>query len=391
MGVKKVAISVGELSGDEHAAHVIRALSRISPEVTVKGMGGRNLRDAGADTVVDSEVSASVMGFADVLLSAPKILSTYGRMKTLLREWQPGVLILVDYPDFNLRLARYAKSLGIRVLYFITPQLWAWRSGRVELFRRYVDQAAVIFPFERQFFEERGYKGAVYVGHPFSDTIKRESPESEISFKKDFSIEHGLDPHRPIVALFPGSRRHELKRHLAPILEGAKLLQAKHNQVQFVLAASPSLSSSGFLESASLPSNLRIVTSNSLGVLRVSDAAVLKSGTSNLQAAFLGVPFVMFYKASPLSEWIVRSFVKVREFSIVNVIESGTVNELLQQEAEPQAVSANLERLLFDQAAREKMVRDFGSIRELLAKYDEASGLTGCQGYAERVARMVLQ
>jgi|GEM_PF-184050 len=387
----KIAISAGEASGDEHASDLIRAIRSFKTDLEVKGMGGRNLYAAGVQMVVDSEKSASVMGFQELFSRARGLFSAWRSMKQLLQDWKPDILVLVDFPDFNLRLARMAKAQSIKVFYFITPKLWAWRSSRIKLFKRYIDCAAVIFPFERRFFQEHGYYNSVFVGHPFAKKIQRLADETvERAYCRNFLLSQGLDPHKPTLALFPGSRGFEIERHL-PVLDRAVLtLQKKHPGLQALLAVAPAIQEKVRTCLNRCSADFTPLVGRPLDVLRAADAGLLKSGTSNLQAAFFGLPFAMFFKASLLAEAIVRTMVPLREFSIVNVLQSGSVKELIQREASPANLAYAAEELLFDEQKRENIQRALFQVTQMLCTFDQQPGFENCQDAYQRAAKLLL-
>ncbi len=390
MAAVKYAISVGELSGDEHGAALVQALRSACPDIQVRGMGGRHLRGAGAHTLVDSEATGSVMGFQELLPKARKILSTMGRMKTFLRQWKPDVLIVVDYPDFNFRLARYAKSLGIKIFYFITPKVWAWRPGRVKIMQEVVDLAATIFPFERPFFESHGFARAVYVGHPFSTSLKRDTTELERTFRLKTLAEWGLNSEHPLLAIFPGSRRHEVLSHMKPLIGAMKLLTSQHPRVQVVLGIAPSVEASVREKLVGVDLPIFPIAGRSLDILRVADAGLLKSGTSNLQAAFYGLPFSMFFKSSLLTEFMVRSFVGSSCYSIVNFIRRNAVSELVQAHVSPQFLAQEAEQLLFDENRREHIRSALQDVARALNSCDPHPAFEGCNNSYERAAQLAL-
>jgi lipid-A-disaccharide synthase len=312
-------------------------------------------------------------------------------MKNLLREWRPQVLVLVDYADFNLRLARVAHELGIRVLYYITPQLWAWRSGRAKLFERYVDKAAVIFPFERPLFEKLGYTRAVHVGHPFSDLLHREKDASkELELKSNFLATTRLDGTRKLLSVFPGSRKGEIRRLLGTALQASRSFLAKRPEIQIAIGVAPAVAPLVREMVGNAAPSIQLIEGRSLDLLRFSDAALLKSGTSNLQAAFFTTPFSMFFKASRLSEFIVTNFVGITQYSIVNVIRQNTVREFLQERASPELLAAEMERLLFDDAFREELSKALGEVAASLNSHDALPEFEGCRSEAERTAALVL-
>lgn len=388
MPAPRIAISVGELSADEHAAAVIRDLKHLAPAAEVRGMGGRNLRAEGVQTIVDSERSASVMGFQEIFGSLGKVIGAMRQLKRLLREWRPDALMLVDYAEFNMHLGKYAHSLGIPVLYFITPQVWAWRSGRVKTIDTIASRAVVLFPFEKEFFERSGFQRSFFLGHPFVDRL----PTGPLAPGERTRIlaGSGLNPSEPVVAIFPGSRWSEIQRHLPPMLEGIRILQKEHPNIQAALAIAPTLRGRGIEEVLSTTSGAKIFNGSSIELLRSADIGLLKSGTSNLQAVFAGLPFSMFYKASALSAMIVRRFVRIKEYSIVNVIRPGTVVEIIQEEGTAERVAHEISSLLFDHERRARLQRSFREIVDRLSFKDDAGAFADCATSSARTAKLLL-
>ncbi len=363
--VLRVAVCAGELSGDEHGAALVRALKRRLPQADVRGMGGRNLRAEDVTTVVDSEKSASAMGFMELFGSLGKVLSALSAMKKFLREWKPQVLIVIDFPDFNIRLAKEAARLGIPVLYFITPKVWAWRAKRIEVLKKVTKASAVIFPFEEKFFQDRGYGEAFFVGHPYVDSPRFDPPTPDE--RRAFKTKLGLDPAKPLLSVFPGSRRAELKRHLLPCRDAVQLLHSRHAEVQCVVCVAPTMNAEE-IQRAFEGVPVTIYSGDSVELMRMSDAGLLKSGTSNLQAAFCDLPFTMFYVASPVSEAIVKYLVKRREFSLVNIIRPGSIREFLQKEVRPETLVREMEKLLYDAEYRAKMRSNLSEVRGMLRR-----------------------
>ncbi|MCB0338829.1 MAG: hypothetical protein KDD53_04455, partial [Bdellovibrionales bacterium] len=230
---RKVFISVGEHSGDLHAGSLVDALRALNPEVDIRAMGGSALRSRGVELIVDSEKSASVMGFTEVVGRLGKISAALNLVKLELKKWRPDVLVIIDFADFNLRLAKFARSIGIPVLYFIPPKVWAWRKGRIRTMQKYVDQVAVIFPFEKDYFEKAGLKRVVYVGHPFLEDFRQ--AQGEALSRSEFLGSIGLDPDKPLVAVLPGSRRFEVERHLPLVLDALDLIYERHPEIQAVI------------------------------------------------------------------------------------------------------------------------------------------------------------
>jgi lipid-A-disaccharide synthase len=388
MTALKIAISVGELSADEHTSFIVQDLKCMAPDIEIRGMGGRNMRAAGVKTDVDSEKSASVMGFQETLGSIGKVIDAMKRLKKLLREWRPDALLLVDYAEFNMHLGKYAHSIGIPVLYFITPQVWAWRSGRVRTIGRIANRAVVLFPFEQEFFERNGFGGSLFLGHPFVDRL----PKGPMNAEERARVlsENGLDPARPVIAIFPGSRWSEIERHLTPMLEGIRMVQDQHPEIQAAVAIAPSVRGRGIEEILAGTSGVRRFNGSSIDLLRSADIGLLKSGTSNLQAVFAGLPFTMFYKSSALTAVIVRKFVRIKEYSIVNVIRPGTVVEIIQEEGTAERVAREVKSLLYDAKRRAELQAKFREIIGQLSFDGEIPALADCTTSSARTAKTLL-
>lgn len=378
----RIALSAGELSADEHGAELVTAVKQLFPGAVFAGMGGRNMEAAGVRLIVNAETQGgSLMGFQEVLASFKSVYNSLARMKQLVREWKPDVLVLIDYPDFNFRVGKSAAAAGVPVFYYITPKLWAWRKGRVRFFREYVSEASCIFPFEPEFFRRRGYERAVYVSHPFSLRY-RGFHETGSEEKAALRVRLGLAPDRLVVCFFPGSRKHEIKEHRDLVIHTWNMLKARHPEVQGVLAAASSLEGDKSVELFRTLEDFKVSSENPIAVMRASDAGMIKSGTSNLQAAFCGLPFFMFFKAAPFSAFVARHFVGLPEYSIVNILRTGTVRELLQEEAEPVNACEELEHLLFDGKYRTDVIKGLGLVRESLNLEGESA--------AQRTARLVV-
>lgn len=382
----RIAICCGEVSGDEHAAKLIQALRERAPGAEFRGMGGRHSRAAGVVTVVDSEASASAMGFIELFSQLGKIRAALREMKKLLREWRPDLLIVIDFPDFNFLLTKYAKKLGIKTVYFIIPKMWAWRSGRIQHFKRYIDHAACIFPFEAKFCRDNGYEKVNYVGHPFATEFDNLPPFNRTQFLSSL----GLDPSLPVVALFPGSRRGELKRHLTPMIEGFKELRQRYPNVRGIIPLPGTIALEQVRGALPNDQSIALVNQSSIEVLRAADFGLIKSGTSNLQASFCELPFIMFFSASRLTEFIVTTFVKLTHYSIVNILRHGAVLELIQEEVNPKRIASELEKLLIDPESREGIRSRLREVNGMLRSFEPYPGCTDQMNPYQRTALIAL-
>lgn len=387
----KIAFSAGEFSGDEHLSNLLCELKLLIPDSQFRGLAGPKTRALGIETELAIEDYASVMGFVDVAKAAPRIIRALNCFKKLFQTWKPNLLIIVDYPDFNLKLAKLAKDSGAKVLYYIPPKLWAWRQSRIKLIQKYVDCTALIFPFEKEFYQNLGYNRSHYVGHPFYNSLKKEDcAKTEQSLRMKFIESYNLDPQKPVLAFFPGSRSSEIKRHWSGMVAGLEELLKRVPETQILLSVAPPVKAlvQEYLKNISI--KCTIIESKNLEILRFSDLGFVKSGTSNLQAAFYELPFVMYYQASRFSELIVRTFVKIKEFSLVNIIRPGTVKELLQKEASPQRIAEELELLISNSVERQKVKAGLREVHERLGSFDSLEVFKDCQTAAQRTARLAI-
>lgn len=369
---QKIMVVAGEASGDMHGASLIEALKRLDPSLRFYGVGGARLREAGVEIVADA-ADMAVVGLTEVFLKLPFIRKV---MKSLTSSWKdekPAAIILVDYPDFNLILARKAHAQGIKVFYYVSPQIWAWRKGRIKAIRRDVDTMAVILPFEESLYREAGIDAA-YVGHPILDSLPV-SPSRGEARKKI-----GIAPNMRTVSLLPGSRPGEVERLLPLCLKAAERLQAK-GKIQFIMPLASTLSRE-FVEGIISRHKVRVslVANGMYDVLAASDLAVVASGTATLETALMETPMIIIYRVSRLSYLLGRMFIQVKNIGLVNIIAGRTiVPELIQANASPGRIAACAADLLENSKARKAMKKDLSRIRELL----------GSPGAAERAAALV--
>ena len=353
-------IVAGEASGDLYGATLATELHALSPGTRLLGMGGDRMREAGVETLVDANVMA-VMGLVEVLEHLPVIVKGFNILKQRLLSDAPRLLILIDYPDFNLRLAKIAKRAGIKVLYFISPQVWAWRSGRVKGIGQVVDRMAVLFPFEVPLYQNAGIPVS-FVGHPLLDMV---APALESTLAADAL---GLDPARRVVGLFPGSRKSVIKRMLPTVLESAALLKARHPELQFVLPLAASLRPADiepYLAAAGV--KVSVVSGRNHDVMSSCAAAIAVSGTVIMELALVGVPTVLVYKVSPISYQIGKRVINVPHIGICNIVaEKRLIKELIQHEAHPEAIADEVDAMLNDQAYAGEMRAGLAGVREKL-------------------------
>lgn len=366
-------IIAGEASGDNLGASVAREIRRRLPSARLFGIGGPRMREAGVETLADAAAMA-VVGLVEVISHFPVIYRAWKGVTGIIDHDPPDLLIPIDYPDFNLRVAKRARLRGVPVLYFISPQIWAWRPGRVHGIARRVDHMAVVFPFEIPLYQQAGVP-VTFVGNPLLDTVP---PRGERTGRcRDL----GLDPGRPVVGLFPGSRRSEIRTLLSTIGESARLLRERHPDVQFVLPLASTLSPDDLkpLDHLSLP--LTVVRERSVEVMDACDAILTVSGTVTLEIALKGVPMVIIYRVSPLTYQIGKRVIRVDHIGLCNIVAGERiVPELIQDDAEPEKIAAELHRYLVDREYAATVSRRLCSVRERL----------GSPGAAGRVADIAL-
>jgi lipid-A-disaccharide synthase len=371
----EILIVAGEASADLHASRALEELRRLRPGLRAFGVGGPRLREAGLEALAPAE-EISVMGLAEVLPRIPRILGILRAMGRAAAERRPKAALLVDLPDFNLRLAKKLKKLGVPVVYYVSPTIWAWRQGRARKIARVVDRMLCILPFEERFYEGTGVS-ARFVGHPLAE---RPPPGPAETYRRAL----GLGASRTTVALVPGSRPSELKRIFPAMLAAADRIRAARPDAQFVVPIAPTLAReqlAPYLD-AHRTIEVKLVDGRTEEVVGASDAALVKSGTSTLEAALMLRPMVVVYKLSWLSYLVGRLLVRIAHFALVNILAGrGLVPELLQRDASPERMAAEIERLLGDRAAREAQLEGLRAVRASL----------GEPGAARRVAEEVVR
>lgn len=369
----KVMISCGEPSGDLYAGALAAEIRQIDPSARVFGLGGRHLEEAGADLIADYH-GLTVTGLVEVLKILPRSLSTYRRLVKAARDRRPDVFVAVDFPDFNFRLARAVRRLGIPVVYYVGPQLWAWRPRRLQTMKRIVDRVLVIFPFEESIYAKAGVP-VQFVGHPLIDLARARAPRDV------FLPGIGLATDRPTVAILPGSRPNEVSGILPVLSRAMTLIADRVPGVQFVVARAPGLDDRLFAGlDASTPRPV-VVEARTDDVLAASDIVITASGTATVQAGIHGRPMIVVYRLAPLTYRLGKPFVRIDTYAMVNLVAGRRiVPELIQDAFTPEAVASEATALLTDRSRAEAMQ---ASIAEVCARL-------GSSGASRRAAESVL-
>jgi lipid-A-disaccharide synthase len=344
---KHIVVITGEASGEAHATRVIQALQQQQPDIQLSGIGGDKMRAAGVELIADFSELA-VMGLVEVLKRYGDIKKIFNKVVAHLQQQQPDLLVLVDYPGFNLKLAKQAKKLGIPVVYYISPKVWAWRKGRVKTIKRYVDHMAVLFPFEVPIYQQAGVP-VTCVGHPLVDAVKTELTTEQAKQQL------GLDANNKVLGLFPGSRNSEVQALLPTMLQAAERIQQRHPNLTIVLPLAPGLSRETLqplLEQSSVTVNL--IEGEFYTLTKACDAIVAASGTVTLEIALLGVPHFLIYRVAPLSYSILKRLVNIPYVGLCNIItEQNIVKEILQDEVTAERLDQELSSLLSSENAQQ--------------------------------------
>jgi lipid-A-disaccharide synthase len=373
MESKKILLVAGETSGDLHGTHLVEAIQRIDPGIRFSGIGGEGLKSVGMKILYHSQ-SLSVVGITEVFIRLGSVLKALWTLRESLRREKPDLVILIDFPDFNLQFARMAHRRKVPILYYISPQIWAWRPNRIKLIARLVKKMVVFFPFEVPLYEAAGVD-VEWVGHPLLDVVKPTLPK-----EKAFH-QFGLDPKRRTVGLLPGSRRHEIERLLPPLLGSAHLLQKEIPDLQFVIPLAPGIPKTALsfqMEKVSAP--VKVVEGFTYDVMNLCELLITASGTATLEGAILGKPTIIIYKVSIPSYWVGRAFIRVDHIGLVNLVaEKEIAPELIQKEVNARRIADEAFRVLKDPLLSRKMSESTGEVRQRL----------GEPGAAERAAHIV--
>ena len=369
---KCVMVVAGEASGDQHGAKLVKAMRRSDPDIFFCGIGGNDLAEAGVRILVDA-ATLTVVGITEVISKLPVIYRSMVVAKKLLQSLKPDLLILIDFPDFNLRLAETAKKEGIRVLYYISPQIWAWRPGRVQKIGRLVDHMAVILPFEADFYAAHDIP-VTFVGHPLLDD------------HTDYMMDHSEIPSAAnnLIGLLPGSREVEIRRLLPVMLDAAETIHTRDPSLKFIVSVAPTIDSrmlKAIISERKVTCSVNFCSEPVSRIFPQCRLVVAASGTVTLQAAISGIPMVIIYKVSPISYWLGRALIRVDHIGLINLIAGRRlVPELIQDQASAEGIAQQVFELLADHAKLTQLKRDLLTAKNVL----------GGSGASKRVAEIAI-
>jgi lipid-A-disaccharide synthase len=372
MTAKRVFISAGELSGDIHGGNLVSALKKLEPGLNITAIGGDNMATAGAELIHHIR-ETSFMGFAEVIKHLPAVRRLWKTTLNHLETIKPNLVIVIDYPGFNLRLAKALTKRHIPVIYYISPQVWAWRASRVEKIKRYTDQVLCILPFEEEWFQKRGVP-ARFVGHPLLDQIAKEQQKNE-------TVQSIRPPAaKPFIGIFPGSRQQEVERHLPVMIDTIHRLKKKFPEIKAAVAIAPEINLEQFYANKRDDLFLWIKNRNHQ-IIGESDGLIMASGTATLEATILQKPFTVIYKMSGISYRLGKWLIKVPFITIGNLIaDQQIVTEFIQTYATPSNIANEMEAIILNQAYRERIVRSLAEVTRQL----------GAAGASERAAKIIL-
>lgn len=365
----KYYIIAGEASGDLHGSNLMKSLLKEDPNAEIRFWGG-DLMQAAGGTLVKHYRKLAFMGFVEVLFNLKTILGNIKICKEDIIQFQPDVIVFIDYPGFNMRIAKWAKEIGIKTHYYISPQIWAWKESRIKAIKRDVDKMYVILPFEKNFYEDKHHYPVEFVGHPLIDAIQNQKPIEAETFR----AENNLDE-KPIIALLPGSRKQEITKMLSVMLS----VVDDFPDYQFVIAGAPS-QEFAFYETFISNKNIKFISNKTYDLLKIAHAALVTSGTATLETALFKVPEVVCYKGNSISYQIAKRIITLKYISLVNLImDKEVVTELIQDRCNTKNIKKELNKIL-DSEYRKK----------LLAKYDTLEQKLGGAGASEKTAKLII-
>jgi lipid-A-disaccharide synthase len=372
---KRIMIVAGEASGDLHGGNLVQAMHQIDPSLRFYGIGGKKLKAAGVELIADS-ADMAVVGLTEVVSKLGMILKVMAQLKASLKADRPDLIILIDYPDFNLSLAKAAKKYGVRVFYYISPQVWAWRRGRIGKIKKIVDKMAVILPFEASLYNEAGVD-ATFVGHPLLDVVRAKYSREEAL--RRFGLRQGITT----VGILPGSRQSEVVRLLPEMLMAAEIIEKKLSSVQFVLPLADTLETH-FVSNIirKYPIKVKVIPDEIYDVIGCADIAMVASGTATLETALMGTPMIIIYKVSAPSYYVGKMVINIDHIGLVNIMAGKTiVPELIQGAAIPEAIAAGVIDIITSRERMDDIKTELSKIRDML----------GSPGASVRAARLAYE
>ncbi len=367
--MKKILILTGELSGEIHAANLIKELKKKYNNIKYYAVGSKLLKKNKCEIIEDYK-HISIIGFSEVISKFFIIRKIFKKIFNFIKQTQPDLIITIDFPGFNLRVAKYAKNFNIKTIYFIPPQIWAWNYKRIKLIKKYYSLVFPILPFEKKIYAKENIP-VRYYGHPIIDNIKTNYSA------KIFKQKYNIPLNKKIIIIMPGSRQQEIKNNLKIIIESIKLLNKKSKDLYFIISAAKKINLTSKIK------NLKIIYNRNYDILNIADAGIIKSGTSTIEAAFFKLPFVVVYKVSRFSYLLIKYFlVKVKFVSLVNLIANKKiVKELLQDEFTPENISDEILKILKNKKYRNKMIKELSIVKKQI----------GRKGVLSRIAKDIIE
>jgi lipid-A-disaccharide synthase len=359
----KYYLIAGEASGDLHGSNLIKELKKLDPQAEFRSWGGDKMKEAGS-IIVKHIKDLAFMGFSEVLKNLPTILKNFKLCKQDILQYKPDVLILIDYPGFNLRIAKWAKQQDLKVIFYISPQIWAWKENRVHQIKKYVDKMLVILPFEKEFYKKHNYD-VQYVGHPLVQVVEDFQQQQTTNEKRETNI----------IALLPGSRKQELRAKLPVMLQVANYFP----DYKFIIAKAPGIDDEFYEEiirssSDGQASSIQTVSNKTYKLLSEAKAALVTSGTATLETALFGVPEIVCYKGNELSYQLAKRLIKIKYISLVNLImDKEVVKELIQHDMTVTNLTTELKRILYDNDKKEQLRNDYTELKRILKAGGNAS------------------
>ena len=358
----KLFIITGEYSGDKHASDVVKEIKKSDPEIEIEAVGGSNLEKAGAKLFSNHE-KMSAMGISLKIIK-DHILLGKKTADYLINSYKPDLVLLVDYGGFNLNIARVLKKAGLKIFYYIPPQIWASRKWRIKTVKKYIDKVITIFPFEKEMYDKEGIN-SVFVGHPLVNQI----PTS--LNKEEFFRDYSLDIKRPLISIFPGSRVFEIKNLLDIFIKSAKIIQDKHPEIQFALCQAPTIKDE--LLTDKIPSNIKLIKNKNYELLAFSNALILASGTVALEAALYETPMIISYRGPRILYWIYLLVRCIKQVSLPNIISGREIfPELIQDMAKPEIIADNIMKIIENESYRENMINELRNVKSFLTNKNSA-------------------